>query len=127
MTAPNVLVRLITRDDKAQVAAAEAFVELGAWVSSVVLAETVWVLAAVYERDHRQIAAAVRMLLDQERIVLEHADAVMAALEQFEARPRKVSFTDCLVVEISKKGGYVPLGTFDRGLGQIEGAQQIAH
>ena len=39
----NVLVRLIVRDDPEQVARAEAFVEHGAWISLLVLAETVWV------------------------------------------------------------------------------------
>lgn len=43
----NVLVRLITRDDAKQTAAAEAFVERGAWVSLLVLAEATWVLGTV--------------------------------------------------------------------------------
>ena len=44
----NVLVRLIVRDDPAQVDRAEAFVARGAWVSLLVLAETIWVLKSVY-------------------------------------------------------------------------------
>ena len=39
----NVLVRLLARDDPKQVKVAENFVSAGAWVSHVVLAETVWV------------------------------------------------------------------------------------
>ena len=39
----NVLVRLVTRDDPMQVAAAEAFVAHGAWVSHLALAEATWV------------------------------------------------------------------------------------
>jgi predicted nucleic-acid-binding protein len=35
----NVLVRLVTRDDRRQVAAAESFVNKGAWVSTLVLME----------------------------------------------------------------------------------------
>jgi predicted nucleic-acid-binding protein len=35
----NVLVRLITRDDARQAASADAFVEKGAWVSVLALAE----------------------------------------------------------------------------------------
>jgi len=38
----NVLVRLAARDDAKQVAAAEAFVARGAWVSHLVLVEAVW-------------------------------------------------------------------------------------
>ncbi|HEX6160664.1 MAG TPA: hypothetical protein VF111_10890 [Thermoanaerobaculia bacterium] len=37
----NVLVRLITRDDPSQVKVAEEFVAKGAWVSHLVLAETI--------------------------------------------------------------------------------------
>ena len=52
----NVLVRLLARDDPKQVKVAENFVSAGAWVSHVVLAETVWVLAAVYELQAAQLA-----------------------------------------------------------------------
>ena len=51
----NVLVRLVTRDDRKQVAAAESFVSKGAWVSTLVLVEATWVLAAVYELTHPQL------------------------------------------------------------------------
>ena len=40
----NVLVRLITGDDEKQAVVADSFVNRGAWVSHVVLAETAWVL-----------------------------------------------------------------------------------
>ena len=43
----NVLARLIARDEPAQVEKAEAFVARGAWVSQLVLVETVWVLESV--------------------------------------------------------------------------------
>jgi predicted nucleic-acid-binding protein len=59
----KVLVRLVTRDDPRQVAAAEAFVDRGAWVSHVALAEAIWVLTAVYGLDAPAIATAIEMLL----------------------------------------------------------------
>ena len=43
----NLLVRLIARDDVKQVAGVETFVERGAWVSHLALAEATWVLSAV--------------------------------------------------------------------------------
>ena len=55
----NVLVRLLVRDDARQATAAETFVAKGAWVSTLVLAETLWVLDAVYQRSPAQIAHAV--------------------------------------------------------------------
>ena len=59
----NVLVRLITRDDARQTASADAFVEKGAWVSVLALAEAVWVLEAVYKRNAAGLATAIEMLL----------------------------------------------------------------
>lgn len=47
----NVLVRLITRDDKKQVESAEEFVSKGAWVSHLVLAETSCVSGDAKPRD----------------------------------------------------------------------------
>ena len=55
----NVLVRLVTRDDPQQVQAAESFIEKGAWVSQLVLAEATWVLSAAYGRSAAEIATAV--------------------------------------------------------------------
>jgi predicted nucleic-acid-binding protein len=45
----NVLVRLMVRDDARQVAAAGRWAG-GEWVSTLALAEVMWVLGAVYER-----------------------------------------------------------------------------
>ncbi|MET0553438.1 MAG: PIN domain-containing protein, partial [Vicinamibacteria bacterium] len=79
----NVLVRLLTRDDARQLAAAEAFVAGGAWVPHVVLVEAVWVLASVYDLRPDALATAIDMLLDHEALVVQDADVVAAALRQF--------------------------------------------
>jgi predicted nucleic-acid-binding protein len=120
----NVLVRLLVRDDAAQTSAAEAFVENGAWVSQLVLAETLWVLDAVYERTSAQIATAVDLLLDHKQLTLQDADVVASALGQFRERP-SLSFSDCLVLEIARKAGHIPLGTFDKRLGKLSGAVSV--
>jgi len=120
----NVLVRLISRDDAAQVTAAEAFVAPGAWVPHLALAEAMWVLESVYALKPAQIATAVGMLLHHKDLTLQDAEAVAAALARFRARPA-LGFSDCLVLEVSRKAGHLPLGTFDRRLGRIEGAQAL--
>src|SRR6266498_2490481 len=111
----NVLVRLVTRDDAKQVAAAEAFVARGAWVSHLVLVEAMWVLSEVYERDAAAIATAVEMLLNHQQLTLHDADVVAAAVGRFRRRPA-LGFSDCLVLEVARKAGHLPLGTFDRHL-----------
>lgn len=120
----NLLVRLLVRDDAGQLAAAEDFVAAGAWVSHLVLAETTWVLDAVHERTPAQLAAAVEMLLDHEQLAIQDPDVVTQALAEFRARPA-LGFSDCLVLEIARKAGHLPLGTFDRGLAKLEGARRL--
>ena len=121
----NLLVRLLVRDDSAQVTLAETFVAGGAWVSHLVLAETVWVLDAVHERTPAQIAAAIELLLNHEQLALQDPEVVALALVQFRARPR-LGFSDCMVLEIARKAGHLPLGTFDRMLAKLEGAERVA-
>jgi len=120
----NVLVRLVTRDDEAQVAAAEAFVAKGAWVSQLVLLEAVWVLDSVYELDAGRLATAVEMLLEHKELTIEAADSVRDALQQYRENP-SVGFSDCLVLEAARRAGHLPLGTFDRGLAKLHGAQRL--
>jgi len=49
---------------------------------------------------------------------------VAQALARFRSRP-SLGFSDCLVLEIARKAGHLPLGTFDRGLAKLEGAQRL--
>ncbi len=118
----NLLVRLLTRDDAALLARAETFIKSGAWVSHVVLVKTIWVLDSVYDRTAVQLANAVERLLDHKQLAIQDADVVSAALVQFRARPA-IGFSDCLVLEIARKAGHVPLGTFDKMLAKLDGAQ----
>ena len=120
----NVLVQLIVRDDSRQAAAADAFVERGAWVSVLALAETTWVLSSVYARSAGDLITAIEMLIDHQSLTLQDADAVQAALGLFRSRPA-LSFSDCLTVQLARKAGHLPLGTFDRALGKIEGTQKL--
>ena len=120
----NVLVRLIARDNERQVVAAEAFVARGAWVSSVVLVEAMWVLNSLYELDAARIAKAVEMLLNHRDLSLQDPDTVSSALARYRKKP-SIGFSDHLVLELARKAGHLPLGTFDRALGKQEGAQRL--
>ena len=120
----NVLVRLLTRDDIRQSAAADQAVAKGAWVSHLVLAEVVCVLDAVYARTAKQLIAALDLLLKHESLVLQDADVVAGALAHFRARPA-LGFSDCMVLEIARKAGHLPLATFDKALARLPGAQKI--
>lgn len=120
----NVLVRLITRDEPRQAASADAFIEKGAWISVLALTETIWVLGVVYERNAADLATAIEMLLNHKDLTLQDSDVVAAALDLFRSRPA-LGFSDCLMLELARKAGHLPLGTFDRGLAHIEGTQRL--
>jgi predicted nucleic-acid-binding protein len=120
----NVLVRLITRDDSRQAASAEAFIEHGAWVSVLALTEAVWVLAAVYERSAAELATALEMLLNHEDLTIQDPEVVTAALDLFRSTP-SLGFSDCLMLQLARKAGHLPLATFDRGLARCEGTQKL--
>jgi len=120
----DVLVRLITRDDARQAASAEAFIAKGAWVSLLALTEAIWVLAAVYQRKAAGLATAIEMLLNHEQLILQDSDAVAAALDLFRSRP-SLGFSDCLMLQVARKSGHLPLGTLYGGLGKVEGTQKL--
>ena len=64
------------------------------------------------------------MLLDHNQMVVQDADLVKVALDKYRKHPA-VGFSDCLILEVARAAGHVPLGTFDRRLAKIKGAQQL--
>ena len=103
---------------------ADEFVSAGAWVSFLALAETIWVLTTVYARDAAEIGASVEQLLNHKDLILQDSEVVAAALEIFRSRPA-LGFTDCVILEVARKAGHLPLGTFDRNLSKIDGAEKL--
>jgi predicted nucleic-acid-binding protein len=120
----NVLVRLITWDDDRQAASAESFIDKGAWVSLLALAEAIWVLDRVYALTSKDLAKTIEMLLHHQDLVLQDSETVAAALELFRERP-SLGFSDCLMLQLARKAGHLPLGTFDRNLAKVEGTQKL--
>ena len=120
----NVLVRLITRDEPRQASAAEEFIERGAWVSTLVLMETIWVLDAGYKCNAAQLATAIEMLLNHRSIAIQDAEMVTAALALYRSKPT-LGFSDCLILQAARKAGHLPLGTFDRDLGKVDGTTRL--
>lgn len=67
---------------------------------------------------------AMRAVDTNKNLTLQDADAVAAALESFRRRPA-LGFSDCLLLELARKAGHLPLGTFDRDLSKRDGAQKL--
>jgi predicted nucleic acid-binding protein len=58
------------------------------------------------------------MLLDNPSLAFQDVDVVIAALGHFRKRP-SVELSDCLILEIARKAGHLPVGTFDRGFTKL--------
>ena len=117
----NVVVRLLTGDDRKQAAAARAlFSSEPIWIAKTVLLESGWVLRSLYGFDTGAIRDALTRLLGLENVRVEDAAAVAAALTLTESgidladamhlssRPaggRFVSFDKAFVAREKKAGG----------------------
>jgi predicted nucleic acid-binding protein len=78
----------------------------------------------VYELSAHELAEAIAMLLDHRDLVLQEPEAVEAALTLFREKP-SLGFSDCLMLHLARRAGHLPLGTFDRNLGRVDGARKI--
>jgi predicted nucleic-acid-binding protein len=120
----NVILRLVLGDDPRQVAVAEKHSADGFWISHLVLLEMVWALgSARYQRGREAIADHIQMLLTHAEITFQQPDVVRSALATF--RLGGVDFSDCLILETARKAGQLPLATFDRALGKLDGAERL--
>jgi predicted nucleic-acid-binding protein len=114
----NVLLRLLVRDDDAQVRAAERFIATHCspddpgFVSLVVVVETAWALRRLYLYDRSQIAAALSSLLDVAELEIESAAEVRSAVADFATSA--AGFVDCLVARTNAAAGCTHTVTFDR-------------
>jgi len=120
----SVLLRVVTGDDAEQLTTAEAFVRQGAWISHVVLVETVWALRYTYRLDHERIMNILDMLIEHKQLEIQAPDVVVAALDLYRRQPA-LGFSDCMILETARHAGHVPLGTFDRALARVAGATAL--
>ena len=114
----NVLVRFFVNDadDKQatrQRPAAVAALSERAFVSVTVLLELEWVLRGFYALPRRDIARAMRALAGIEHITIDDRDAVLSALEAFDAG---LDFADALHMARSVRA--TAFATFDKRLAQ---------
>ena len=77
-----------------------------------------------YAKLNRRPPMAVDMLLNHQHLTLQDPDAVTAAVAHFRRR-LALGFSDCLVLEVARKAGHLPLGTFDRNLATLDGAERL--
>ena len=121
----NVLLRLLVRDDDAQVRAAERFFathcspENPGFVSLVVIVETAWALRRFYLYDRSQIANALVSLLNVAELEIESAEDVRSAVTAFATSA--AGLVDCLVARTNVSTGCEYTVTFDRKAAKLPG------
>jgi len=125
----NVLLRLLVRDDDAQLRAAERFIATHCspddpgFVSLVVIVETAWVLKRLYLYDRSQIATALKALLDVAELEIESAADVRTAVADFATSA--AGLVDCLVARTNVATGCEYTVTFDRKAAKLRGFELL--
>lgn len=115
----NVLVRLFTGDEPAQVRAAEKFLHdctlarEEVFVSAPVLCELAWVLRG-YGVSKPQMIELLATLLAQEIFRIDREAAVLAAVDRY--KNGKGDFADYLIGAIAEDAGCRDTVTFDQAL-----------
>ena len=108
----NILVRLLTRDDKVQAKrAATLFKQNEIYICKTVLLETEWVLRFSYALDGPAILDALKKLVGLPQVTVEDSPAVAEALDLFE---RGMVFADALHLSSSREAAQ--FATFDERL-----------
>lgn len=126
----NVLVRYLVEDHAEQLAQVRQLLDQASldgqplFVPVTVLLELEWVLRSACRLAKAEVVLALRRLSRVEEMSVDCEQAVGSALDLY--RLSSVDFADCLHLAIAAQAGESPLCTFDRALGRLTGALQIA-
>jgi predicted nucleic-acid-binding protein len=120
----NVLLRFLLQDEPDQSAKAAALmgtfsVQEPGFISSVTLAESVWVLERSYRKPKQEVSCFVRGLLDAEQMIVENHDEVTQALRKFDAS--NADFADCLIERLCHSARCTRTMTFDANASKVAG------
>lgn len=108
----NVLVRLLTGDDKKQtLRVATLFKKENIFIPKTVLLETEWVLRRLYRLDSAVIVDAFRKLTSLSNVEVEHAQLIQQALQWCESG---MDFADAL--HLASSTNSQKFATFDEKL-----------
>ena len=126
----NVLIRYFAQDDAVQSPIAARLIdrltsERPGYVSSVVLAETSWVLSRVYKKSRADIAAIFENLLRSREIVVENAAAAYRAVGVYQSNA-VAEYADALIAELAACAGCTETVTFDKSAAKGAGMRLLA-
>lgn len=124
----NILVRYFTLDDPSQTArAVEVMDSLTAeepgFISSIVLAELVWVLESFYKLTKTEIVGCLETLLRSKELSVEKAEIAWQALNTF--RKGRSGYSDCLIERTAHAAGCRHTLTFDQKAASTSGMKLL--
>jgi predicted nucleic-acid-binding protein len=125
----NILVRHLVQDDPVQSPKATEFIEQRlterdpGFVTTVVMAETAWVLERVYALADDEVAAAIERILQIEVLVVENESDIFTAM--MAVREGRGSFADALIGAINAQAGCSRTVTFDRKALRLPGFELL--
>ncbi len=120
----NVVVRLLTQDDPAQLRRARKAIakqcsaEDPGWINCIVLVEVIWVLSSAYRNSRGEIVVAIEKLLQVRELEIQYVDEAWEALHLYRDHP--ADFSDYYLAAINRKKGCRTTLTFDRMAGRSE-------
>jgi predicted nucleic-acid-binding protein len=89
------------------------------FISSVTLAESVWVLERFYHKPKHEVVLFLRGILESKQLVVENHDSVAQALRKFGGS--NADFADCLIERLCYSAGCTRTMTFDVNASKISG------
>ncbi len=125
----NILVRIATRDDAAQLRKVEKLMRANfsaanpAWVSIVVLTELAWVLTRRYGYVRPDVGAFLHQLLHTASICVEDYTIAGKAVDLYLAST--ADFSDCLILARNESRSISPTHTLDRKAAKLAGFQML--
>ena len=125
----NVLVRYLAQDDRLQSPLATRLIEGSlsqespGFISTVVLAELVWVLESSYQFTREQLATLMDALLRARQLRFQDPESASQALRDF--RASKADYVDCLIQRLDSAAGCSHTVTFDRAASRLSGMRML--
>lgn len=123
----NILVRYVVRDDEAQLGAARRLIRncvsqgQALFVPVTVALELEWVLRSNFEFSKDKAIDVLSNLLSAAELTFESERALEVALHLY--RAGSADFADCVHIALAAQARELPLWTFDRRAGKVDGAQ----
>lgn len=126
----NLLLRLIVQDDSRQTQQVRHLLQQRcgngdvAFISLIVLCETVWTLRYTFDYRKPEIVRALQLIVNTRELQIEQEEVVLSALQNYVEG--KADFADYLLAHVAAAHQASPLYTFDRKLAQHPLAELVA-